>query len=140
MADADVSRVGESHCIPLIGMDQMLMTDRVRRDLWAQLYKDLCCRSSNWEKIDRLYQFNDTILFTFTDLGSSEKPVAWETGKIIAVMDRSMSISNIHKLAHLGPSMLAIIRRSYGNMSVIYAADEFYINNPERFAQVTNNV
>ena len=27
MADADGSRVGESHCIPLIGIDQMLMTD-----------------------------------------------------------------------------------------------------------------
>ena len=85
------------------------MTDRVRRDLWAQLYKDLFCRSSNWEKIHRPHQYNDTILFIVTDLGFSEKPVA-------------------------------IIRRSYGNMSVIYAADEFYINNPERFAQVTNNV
>ena len=27
MANADVSRVGESHCISLIGIDQMLMTD-----------------------------------------------------------------------------------------------------------------
>ena len=53
MANADVSRVEESHCIPLIGVDQMLMTDRVRRDLWAQLYKDLFSSSSNWEKIDR---------------------------------------------------------------------------------------
>ena len=85
------------------------MTNQMRCDLWAQLYKDLFCRSSNWAKIDRPHQYNDSILFTVTDLGFSEKPVA-------------------------------IIRRSYGNMSVIYAADEFYINNPERFAQVTNNV
>ena len=107
MANADMSRDGESHYIPLIGVDQMLMTNQMRCDRWAQLYKDLFCRSSNWEKIDRPHQYNDTILFTV--LGFSEKPVA-------------------------------IIRRSYGNMSVIYAADEFYINNPERLAQVTNNV
>ena len=117
------------------------MTDQMRRDLWAQLYKDIvCCRSNSWEEIDWLRQLNDTILFTFTDLGYSEKPVAWGTSKIIAVTDRSMSISNIRKLAHLGPSILAIIRRNSGNVSVIYAANEFYINNPERFAQVTDNV
>ena len=144
MAAADLIGIGELQCSPLLIIDQMLMTDRVRHDLWVQLYKDivhqLFCRSSNWEKIDRLLQLNDTILFTFTDLGYSEKPVAWGTSKIIAVTDRSMSISNIRKLAHLGPSILAIIRRNSGNVSVIYAADEFYINNPEGFAQVTNNV
>ena len=103
MANACVSRVGKSHFFPLIGVNQMLKTDRVRRDLWAQLYKDLFCRSSNWEKVDQSHQYNDIILFTVTDLGFSEKP-------------------------------FAIIRRSYGNMSVIYTADEFYINNPERIA------
>ena len=144
MTAADLTGVGEPQYSPLLSIAQMLITDRVRHDLWVQLYKDivhqLFCRSSNWEKIDRLLQLNDTILFTFTDLGYSEKPVAWGTSKIIAVTDRSMSISNIRKLAHLGPSILAIIRRNSGNVSVIYAADEFYINNPERFAQVTNNV
>ena len=53
--------------------------------------------------------------------------------------DRSISISNIRKLARFGPSILAIVRRNSGDVSVIYAADEFYINTPERIAQVTNN-
>ena len=39
--------------------------------------------------------------------------------------DRSISISNVRKLAHFGPSILAIVRRNSGDVSVIYAADEF---------------
>ena len=97
-------------------------------------------RSSSSEDSDRLRQFNDTILFTFTDSGYSEKPVAWEMSNITAVRDRNMSISNICKLAQLGSPILAIIRRSVGNESVIYAADEFCVNNPEQVAQVTINV
>ena len=99
----------------------------------------LFCRSSNWEMIDWLLQFNDIVLFTFTDLGYSDKPVAWRTDRIIAVADRSISISNVRKLAHFGPSILAIVRRNSGDVSVIYAAAEFYINTPGRLAQVTNN-
>ena len=144
MVAAELIRVGESHCSPVLSIAQTLMTDQVEHDCWVQLYKDnihqLVCRSSNWEKIDRLLQFNDIILFTFTDLGYSEKPVAWRTDRIIAVTDRSISISNICKLARFGPSILAIVRRNSGDVSVIYAADEFYINTPEHFAQVANNV
>ena len=65
MVAAELIRVGESHCSPLLSIAQTLMTDRVEHDRWVQLYKDnihqLFCRSSNWEKIDRLRQFNDII-------------------------------------------------------------------------------
>ena len=97
-------------------------------------------RSSSSEDSDRLRQFNDTILFTFTDSGYSEKPVAWEMSNITAVRDRNIYISNIRKLTQLGSPILAIVGRSFGNENVIYAANVFCINNPERVAQVTDNV
>ena len=97
-------------------------------------------RSSKWEKIGRLPQTNDILLFTLTDLGYSEKAVAWRPGRVTAATIRSTSISYVSKPARIGPSILAVIRRNPGDVSVIYAADEFYINTPERFAQVTNNV
>ena len=51
-----------------------------------------------------------------------------------------MSIINIRKLTQLGSPILAIFGRRFGNESVIYAANEFCINNPELVAQVTDNV
>ena len=141
MAVPDMIRVGKPHHSPLLFIDQRLITDQMRCELWAQLYKDIVYyRSSSWKESDRLRQLNDTMLFTFTDLGYSEKPVAWGMSNITAVRDRNMSISNIRKLAQLGSSILAIVRRNSGNVSVIYAADEFCINNPEQVAQVTDNV
>ena len=97
-------------------------------------------RSSKWEKIDRLPQINNISLFTVTDLGYSEKAVAWRASRVTAEKIRSTLISYANKPARSDPSILAIIRRDPGDVSVIYAANEFYINTPERFAQVANNV
>ena len=137
MAVPDIIRIRKLNHSPLLLVDQMLLTDQLRCDLWARLYNSIVYyRSSRSEDSYRLYQVNDTILFTFTELGYSETPVAWEISNITAVRDRNMSIINIRKLTQLGSPILAII----GNESVIYAADEFCINNPERVAQVTDNV
>ena len=141
MAVPDIIRIRKPNHSSLLLIDQMLLTDQLRRDLWAQLYNTIVYyRSSSSEDSYRLRQVNDTTLFTFTDLGYSETPVAWEISNITAVRDRNMSIINIRKLTQLGPPILAIIGRRFGNESVIFAADKFCINNPERVAQVTDNV
>ena len=137
MAVPDIIRIRKPKHSPLPLIDQMLLTDQLKCDFWAQLYNTIVnYRSSSSEDSYRLRQVNDTTLFTFTDLGYSETPVAWEISNITAVRDRNMSIINIRKLTQLGSPILAII----GNESVIYAADEFCINKPQRVAQVTDNV
>ena len=40
MVAAELIRVGESHCSPVLSIAQTLMTDRVEHDRWVQLYKD----------------------------------------------------------------------------------------------------
>ena len=97
-------------------------------------------RSSKWEKIDRLPQINNISLFTVTDLGYSEKAVAWRPSRVTAETINSTSISYASKPACNDPSILAIIRRDSGDVSVIYATNKFYINTPDHFAQVANNV
>ena len=123
---------------------QILTNARLTHNHWYQLYIDkvhqLLVRSSKREKIGWLPQINDIFLFTFPDLGYSEKAVAWKPGRVTADTIRSTSISYVSKPARIGPSILAVIRRNPGDVSVIYAADEFYINTPEHFAQVANNV
>ena len=154
MVAANMSRFGESDCRFLLrkGMQidlspsiaQLLMNDRLTHNHWYQLYIDnvhqLLVRSSKWEKIGQLPQINDISLFTFTDLGYSEKPVAWRPGKVTAATIRSTSISYISKPGRSDPSILAVIRRNPWDVSVIYATDQFYINTSEHFAQVANNV
>ena len=154
MEAANLVRFGESECRFLLrkGMQidlspsiaQLLMNNRLTHNHWYQLYIDnvhqLLVRSSKWEKIGRLPQINDIFLFTLTDLGYSEKAVAWRPGRVTAATIRSTSISYVSKPTRSDPSMLATIRRNPGDVSVIYAANEFYINTPEHSAQVANNV
>ena len=154
MVAANMIRFGESDCRFLLrkGMQidlspsiaQLLMNDRLTHNHWYQLYIDnihqFLVRSSKWEKIGRLPQTNDILLFTLTDLGYSEKAVAWRPGRVTAATIRSTSISYVSKPTSSDPSMLATIRRNPGDVSVIYAANEFYINTPEHSAQVANNV
>ena len=74
----------------------------------------------------------------FTDLGYSKKYVVWKLGRIVASTTRSISSSYISKPTITGPSSLAVIRRNPRDVSVSYAVDEFLVNTPEHYAQVTN--
>ena len=109
MVAANMIRFGESDYRFLLrnGMQidqspsiaQILTNDRLTHNPWYQLYMDnihqLLVRSSKWEKIGRLPQINDIFLFTLTDLGYSEKAVAWRPGRVITATIRSTSISYV---------------------------------------------
>ena len=75
MAVPNIFRIRNPNHSPLLLIDQMLLTDPLRRDLWAQLYNTIVYyRSSSSKDSYRLRQVNDTTLFTFTDLGYLETP------------------------------------------------------------------
>ena len=108
---------------------------------WYHLYIDsiyqLLISPSKWEKSGQLPQIDDIILFMFTDLGCSKKSVVWKLGQVVASTTRSTSSSYVSKPTITGPSQLEVNRRNPRDVSVIYANDEFHVNTPEHYAQVT---
>ena len=122
---------------------RMLERNREVYHTWYTMFieniHELMVKPDKWDKSGVQPKEEDIVMFVFNDSGYSKESTTWKLGRVIKAQNRKVIIEYVSKVSTQGKSTLAQISRNPRDVSILFSADQLFINTKDHFSTLFNH-
>jgi len=124
-------------------LGRMMERNREIYHTWYTLFveniHELMVKPDKWDKSGVQPREEDIVMFVFNDSGYSKESTTWKLGRVIKTQPRKIIIEYVSKVSVQGKSTLAQISRNPRDVSILFSADQLFINTNDHFSALFNH-
>ena len=124
-------------------LGRMMERNREIYHTWYTLFveniHELMVKPDKWDKSGVQPREEDIVMFVFNDSGYSKESTTWKLGRVIKTQPRKIVIEYVSKVSLQGKSTLAQISRNPRDVSILFSADQLFINTNDHFSALFNH-
>ena len=96
-------------------------------------------KPDKWNKSGVQPREEDVVMFIFNDSGYSKESTTWKLGRVVKTQPRKVTIEYLSKVSIQGKSTLAQISRNPRHITILFSADQLFINRKDHFSSLFNH-
>ena len=124
-------------------LGRMLERNREIYHTWYTIFIDniheLMVKPDKWDKSGVQPKEEDVVMFVFNDSGYSKESKTWKLGRVLKAQPRKVTIEYVSKVSIQGKSTMAQISRKTRDVSILFSADQLFINTNDHFSSLFNH-
>ena len=124
-------------------LGRMMERNREIYHTWYTLFieniHELMVKPDKWDRSGAQPREEDIVMFVFNDSGYSKESTTWKLGRVVKIQPRKVIIEYVSKVSIQGKSTLAQISRNPRDVSILFSADQLFINTNDHFSSLFNH-